>query len=79
MIEMFIAENLEKDIQAFESLDHLYKRYKEFCKFHKLEVLSKRTFSFRLNNVCYGTRHTKTVNYKPIRGRQGMRLLPCKY
>ncbi|MGE6894448.1 primase-like DNA-binding domain-containing protein [Priestia flexa] len=79
MIEKFIQENIERDIKSFETNEDLYERYKKFCKFHQLEILSKQKFGIRLSKYNCGKKHRRMKNYVFENGRWGVKLLPCKY
>ena len=79
MIEKFVEENLERDIKNHETLQELYSRYLLFCKHYEIEFLTIIKFSNLLRNNRIGVKHKKTINGKEVTGRQGIRLLPCKY
>ena len=79
MIEKFIEENLEKDIKSFETIDDLYERYKKFCKYYEIEIITKQKFGIRLKNHNVGVKHKRMKNYHIDFGRWGVKLLPCKY
>lgn len=79
MIEKFIQENLERDVTSFLDETDLYARYLRFCDFHKLEPLTKTKLGNQLNLFNAGIRHKKMKNYVMQFGRQGVKLLPCKY
>lgn len=75
MLEKFIEENIEKDITSFETTDDLYRRYKKFCRFHKVESISRRKFAFEIRRLNVGIKDGR----KNIPTRWGVKLLPCKY
>ena len=79
MIEKFVEENIESDVKSFETIDDLHGRYLKFCEVNGLEALTKRTLNNRLSKLNVGVRHKRMRNYSLEYGRQGVRLLPCKY
>lgn len=79
MFEKFIEENLERDVKCFLHESDLYARYLAFCEFHDLKPLTKTQLGNQLNNFNAGIRHKRTRNWVKEVGRQGVKLLPCKY
>ena len=79
MIEKFIEENIERDVKNFELRADLYARYLKFCGFYNLEALTRARFGKQLDNVNLGVKHIRMRNYVQETGRQGVKLLPCKY
>lgn len=79
MLDKFIEENIEKDINNFVSLSDLRKRYLLFCKFHEIKPVTKIKFSHDLGKHQVGMKGNKMINYNQMRGRHNIRLLPCKY
>lgn len=79
MIEKFVEENIERDVKSFELRDVIYARYLKYCKFHGLEPLTRTRFGKQLDNLNLGVKHARMRNYIQETGRQGVRLLPCKY
>lgn len=79
MIEKFAEENLERDVKSFIQESDLYSRYLKFCEVNKLKPLTKTQLGNRLNDLNKGIRHRRTRNWVKEVGRQGVKLLPCKY
>lgn len=79
MIIKFIEENLEKDIKKFELRDDIYARYLRFCKYYGTQALTRTKFGKKLDDLNIGIRHKRMKNYVLETGRQGVKLLPCKY
>ncbi|EOV9525605.1 primase-like DNA-binding domain-containing protein [Bacillus cytotoxicus] len=79
MFEKFIEENIERDIKSFETNNMLYERYKKFCRFYQIEIMTKRKFSIYMRKHNIGVRHKRMKNYLIENGRWGVKLLPCKY
>lgn len=75
MFEKFVEENIERDINSFETTDDLYKRYLLFCNFHNFTPVSRRKFAYDIKNSNIGIKDGR----KPIPTRWGVKLLPCKY
>ncbi|MGE7545048.1 primase-like DNA-binding domain-containing protein [Sporosarcina newyorkensis] len=79
MIDKFINENLEKDLKSFELRDDIYVRYLAFCEHYKIQALTRTRFGKKLDEFNIGIRHKRMKNYVIETGRQGVRLLSCKY
>ena len=80
MLQKFIEENIERDINSFELTDDLYERYLKFCNFYNQESLTRLKFGNQLkkfNVGIYDKRKRKGREGKS--GRWGVKLLPCKY
>lgn len=79
MFEKFVEENLERDVKCFLQESDLFARYLAFCKFYDLKPLTKTQLGNQLNKLNAGIRHRRTRDYGREIGRQGVKLLPCKY
>ena len=75
MLEKFINENIERNINSFEMTDDLYKRYSEFCKHHNYQIVNRRSFGIKIVSARVGGFYRK--NKRPARW--GVKLKPCKY
>ncbi|PKR82586.1 hypothetical protein [Heyndrickxia camelliae] len=80
MIEKFIAENIQRDITSYETVDDLYQRYLLFCRFYEIKSLTKTKFHNQIKYFAVGAtdkRRRKGRESKVCRW--GVKLLPCKY
>lgn len=79
MINKFIEENFQRNVKSFEKDSEIYARYLAFCKYHNVKPITKTMLSIQLKNLNAGVRHRRTRNWVKETGRQGVKLLPCKY
>lgn len=79
MINEFLEENIEKKLNDFVSFVELRRRYLSFCKFYKIEPVSRNQFAFDLSKHDVGNPGQKYIDHRNKHGRHNIRLLPCKY
>ncbi|WP_418055411.1 primase-like DNA-binding domain-containing protein [Priestia megaterium] len=80
MIDKFIKENIERNINNFEIVDDLYNRYLLFCEVNQVKPLTRGKFHNQIKYLGIGatdTRRRKGRENKVCRW--GVKLLPCKY
>lgn len=75
MLEIFVEENIKRDIKSFETTEDLYSRYLKYCEFYNSIPISRRKFAFAIRRLNVGIKDGR----KNIPTRWGVKLLPCKY
>ncbi|WP_445480736.1 primase-like DNA-binding domain-containing protein [Lysinibacillus irui] len=73
MIQTFINENFERDVESFISHKEIHRKYILFAKENGLEEISQSTLTKRLNSMMIGRSDRKFVNRKVTSVRYGLR------
>lgn len=73
MIQTFINENFERDVESFVSHKEIHCKYILFAKENGLDEISQSALTKRLNSMMIGRSDRKFVNRKVTLVRCGLR------